>query len=71
MPEVLVPTFETKLKKLVVYVPSSHAEEIRKTLGNAGAGHIGNYSHCSFSANGTGRFLPGEETNPYIGQQDS
>ncbi|MDQ1145014.1 dinuclear metal center YbgI/SA1388 family protein [Bacillus sp. SORGH_AS 510] len=66
--EVLVPTYDTKLKKLVVFVPASHAEEIRKVLGSAGAGFIGNYSHCSFSANGTGRFIPGEDTNPFIGQ---
>ncbi|WP_066064164.1 Nif3-like dinuclear metal center hexameric protein [Neobacillus soli] len=65
--EVLVPTFDTKLKKLVVFVPSSHAEEIRQVLGQAGAGFIGNYSHCSFSGNGTGRFLPGENTNPFVG----
>ncbi|WP_045517681.1 Nif3-like dinuclear metal center hexameric protein [Neobacillus niacini] len=67
--EVLVPTHETKLKKLVVFTPTSHAEEIRKVLGGIGAGFIGNYSHCSFSADGTGRFLPGENTNPYIGAQ--
>lgn len=66
--EVLVPTYDTKLKKLVVFVPATHAEEIRKVLGKAGAGFIGNYSHCSFSSNGTGRFLPGEDTDPYIGQ---
>jgi dinuclear metal center YbgI/SA1388 family protein len=66
--EVLVPTYDTKLKKLVVYVPASHAETIRRVLGNAGAGAIGNYSHCSFSVNGTGRFLPGENTNPAIGE---
>lgn len=66
--EVLVPTFNTKLKKLVVFVPVSHAEVIRKVLGEAGAGFIGNYSHCSFSANGTGRFLPGENTNPFLGE---
>jgi dinuclear metal center YbgI/SA1388 family protein len=68
-PEVLVPTFETKLKKLVVFTPATHAEEIRKVLGKSGAGFIGNYSHCSFSANGTGRFLPGENSDPFIGQQ--
>jgi dinuclear metal center YbgI/SA1388 family protein len=66
--EVLVPTFDTKLKKLVVFVPVSHAEGIRQALGNAGAGFIGNYSHCSFSANGKGRFLPGETANPYVGK---
>ncbi|KGM45294.1 Nif3-like dinuclear metal center hexameric protein [Neobacillus niacini] len=67
--EVLVPTYETKLKKLVVFTPISHAKEIRKVLGDIGAGFIGNYSHCSFSTDGTGRFLPGENTNPHIGQQ--
>ncbi|MEH7096800.1 Nif3-like dinuclear metal center hexameric protein [Neobacillus vireti] len=66
--EVLVPTYEAMLKKLVVFVPASHAEEIRQVLGNTGAGFIGNYSHCSFSANGIGRFLPGEHTNPYVGK---
>jgi dinuclear metal center YbgI/SA1388 family protein len=66
--EVLVPTFDTLLKKIVVFVPTSHADEIRQVLGNAGAGFIGNYSHCSFSANGTGKFMPGDNTNPYIGQ---
>lgn len=68
-PEVLVPTYETKLKKLVVFVPSSHAEALREALGKVGAGHIGNYSHCSFSTDGTGRFLPGENTNPHIGER--
>ncbi|MFP5113632.1 Nif3-like dinuclear metal center hexameric protein [Bacillaceae bacterium C204] len=66
--EVLVPTVDTKLKKLVVFVPASHAEEIRNVLGKAGAGSIGNYSHCSFSGNGTGRFLPEDNTNPFIGE---
>ncbi|HEY2421577.1 MAG TPA: Nif3-like dinuclear metal center hexameric protein [Neobacillus sp.] len=66
--EVLVPTFDTLLKKIVVFVPASHAEELRQVLGNAGAGFIGNYSHCSFSANGTGRFMPGDNTTPYIGK---
>lgn len=65
--EVLVPTYEMPLKKLVVYAPQESADNIREALGNAGAGFIGNYSHCTFSSQGTGRFLPGENTNPYIG----
>lgn len=68
--EVLVPTTNERLKKIVVFVPASHAEEIRQVLGNAGAGFIGNYSHCSFSTSGTGTFIPGENTNPYIGEKD-
>lgn len=65
--QVLVPTHEVRLKKLVVYVPVKDAEKIRHVLGEMGAGAIGDYTHCSFSAIGTGRFLPGENTNPHIG----
>ncbi len=67
--EVLVPTYEVKLKKLVVFVPDDHANTVREALGKAGAGAIGNYSHCAFSANGVGQFLPGDNTNPHIGIQ--
>ena len=66
--EVLVPTYEVPLKKLVVFVPKEDAEMLRKVLGDCGAGAIGNYTHCSYSNDGTGRFLPGEDTNPHIGQ---
>jgi dinuclear metal center YbgI/SA1388 family protein len=66
--EILVPTFEQKLKKLAVYVPVDHEEDVRSALGKAGAGAIGEYSQCSFSSEGTGRFLPGGSTSPYIGK---
>ncbi|PJN90858.1 Nif3-like dinuclear metal center hexameric protein [Bacillus sp. mrc49] len=67
--QVLVPTHETRLKKLAVYVPKAAEEKLRDALGKAGAGAIGNYSHCSFSSEGTGRFLPGEGSEPVIGSQ--
>lgn len=54
--------------KLAVYVPVTHSEQLRQAIGDAGAGHIGAYSHCSFSVGGEGRFLPLEGTNPFIGQ---
>lgn len=66
--EILVPTYEMKLKKLVVFVPKTHSEQVRQAIGNAGAGAIGNYSHCAFSSEGTGYFLPGETANPFIGK---
>lgn len=66
--EVLVPTLQEDLKKLAVFVPSDHAGSVREALGRAGAGFIGEYSHCSFSVEGTGRFLPGAQTSPYIGE---
>ncbi|WP_409251390.1 Nif3-like dinuclear metal center hexameric protein [Bacillus sp. SCS-153A] len=67
--KLLLPTYKEKLKKIAVFVPEEDAAKVRKALGDAGAGHIGNYSHCSFSMEGTGRFLPGEGTNPHIGEQ--
>lgn len=66
--EVLVPTNEIQLKKIAVFVPRDSAEQVRQALGNAGAGFIGNYSHCSFTGEGIGRFFSGEGTNPYIGK---
>ncbi|PSL45006.1 dinuclear metal center YbgI/SA1388 family protein [Salsuginibacillus halophilus] len=68
-PNVLVPTYEEKLKKLVVFVPQENVEEVRQALGDAGAGHIGDYSHCTYGVDGTGTFIPGDETNPHIGTQ--
>ena len=53
--------------KVAVYVPVTHSKQLRQALGDAGAGHIGAYSHCSFSVAGEGRFLPLEGTNPFIG----
>lgn len=56
------------LKKLVTYAPQAQAQEVREALFKAGAGHIGNYSECSFNAEGTGTFKGGAGTNPYVGQ---
>ncbi|MDR4888967.1 Nif3-like dinuclear metal center hexameric protein [Fredinandcohnia sp. QZ13] len=65
--ELLAPTYEERLKKLAVYVPKEAADEVRTALGTAGAGFIGEYSHCTFNTQGTGTFLPHEGTNPHIG----
>lgn len=60
-----------KLIKLVVFVPEGYLEAVRTAITNAGAGHIGNYSHCSFHTNGTGTFLPLSNSKPFIGEQGS
>jgi dinuclear metal center YbgI/SA1388 family protein len=57
-----------KLFKLVVFVPKDHHQKVLDAVLNAGAGHIGNYSHCSFNIEGYGTFVPGEGSEPYIGQ---
>ncbi len=57
-----------KRYKIVVYVPGPDADKLREAMGNAGAGIIGNYSHCTFTVKGTGRFRPLEGANPAIGE---
>jgi hypothetical protein len=57
-----------KRYKMVVYVPESHADQLREAMGQAGAGKIGNYTHCTFTIQGTGRFKPEEGANPTIGE---
>lgn len=54
--------------KIVVYVPESHADIIRKVLGEIGAGIVGDYKYCSFSLRGIGRFVPTEKAHPTIGK---
>jgi hypothetical protein len=58
---------QTKNVKFVVFVPFSHTDAIRESLGKVGAGKIGNYDFCSFSTKGTGRFKGNKKTNPAIG----
>jgi len=58
----------TEYVKLVVFVPLSHADVVRQTLGEVGAGKIGNYDFCSFSSVGIGRFKGNENSNPSIGK---
>jgi len=54
--------------KIVVSVPETDTERLLKAIGDAGAGSIGNYIHCSFSSKGIGRFIPVDGANPTIGQ---
>lgn len=65
---VLEEVHNDKLFKLVVFVPEAHADNVRAAIFGAGAGWIGNYSHCSFNSEGTGTFLPREGAQPFIGQ---
>lgn len=56
------------LKKLFTFVPIDKAEHVRNAIFEAGGGHIGNYSECSFNAEGAGTFRAGAGTDPYVGQ---
>jgi len=57
------------LRKLFTFVPKDHAETIRQAMFKAGAGHIGEYDHCSFNSEGTGTFQGSDNTQPYVGER--
>jgi len=59
------------LDKWVIYVPRENAEAVREAVFAAGAGHIGDYSHCSWSVSGIGQFLPHEGASPAVGSVGS
>lgn len=58
------------MAKLVTFVPVSHEKTVREALNRAGAGRIGDYTDCSFSSTGTGRFTPDALATPFIGQKN-
>ncbi len=54
--------------KIVTFVPVADADKVRNALGGAGAGQIGEYSFCSYSVVGKGRFVPSDKASPHIGE---
>lgn len=60
-------TVKENLKKLVIFVPEEALNAVKTALGEAGAGWIGNYSHCFFFQKGTGSFKPLPGTSPHTG----
>lgn len=65
----LIPVDHARQVKLVTFVPEKNLAEVREALCAAGAGAIGDYTHCTFSTPGTGTFLPGETANPHLGSK--
>jgi len=53
--------------KLVIFIPAEHFEEVKTGILKTSAGHLGNYSHTSFSSKGQGTFKPLAGSEPYIG----
>lgn len=58
-----------KLKKLVVFVPTEHAQKVREALFNGGAGVIGDYDSCSYNLSGEGTFRGGDKSDPFVGKK--
>ncbi len=66
-PKILIPKQAT-VKKLTTYVPKDTATALKKALFTAGAGNMGNYSHCSFTTEGVGSYRAGEAAKPTKGE---
>ena len=56
-----------QLDKWVIYTPPESADAVRAAVFEAGAGHIGAYSQCSWSVTGIGQFMPDHGANPTVG----
>ncbi len=54
--------------KFVVFVPPNAIKKVSNAMFTAGAGHIGDYSRCSYRTSGQGTFFGGEATQPIIGE---
>jgi len=55
--------------KLIVFVPTAAINKVTNAVFEAGAGWIGNYSHCGFKVSGRGSFLPRDGAHPAIGRK--
>ena len=54
--------------KIFVTTPESHTDKIIKAMASAGAGVVGEYTHCAFITKGMGNYLPSDKAKPYIGK---
>lgn len=61
---------EVNKVKIFVTVPCENTEEIRNAVCNAGAGIIGEYSFCTTCVKSLGTFMPNDNANPYIGENN-
>lgn len=53
--------------KVVTYVPLEAVDAVRIAMGDAGAGTIGDYTHCSTSIESEGTFIGGAGSTPAVG----
>lgn len=63
----LAPTGDGTVDRWVVTVPDDDLDDLLNAVFAAGAGRMSGYTECSFSVQGTGRFRPGDGTDPTIG----
>jgi dinuclear metal center YbgI/SA1388 family protein len=63
---VLSPTAQRR-QKIVTFVPRDHVDAVRAAMAAEGAGVIGEYSACSFGAEGMGTFHGSAAARPAVG----
>ena len=62
--------FDVSRVKIFVTVPIDDVEKVRDAVCKAGAGVIGNYTHCTSSVKSVGTFKPNDKANPHIGERN-
>lgn len=61
---------DVRLYHIAVYIPPKNVEQVSKAVFEAGAGKIGNYSHCGNTYQVQGQFKPLRGSEPTIGSVD-
>ncbi len=56
--------------KITFYAPTTHVEQVKNAMFTAGAGKIGEYSHCAWQVLGEGQFMPLDKSNAFIGEKN-
>jgi len=59
---------ESKIVKVVTFVPKPSLDVVIDAITDAGAGNQGEYSRCAFYSEGVGTFEPSLQANPSVGQ---
>ncbi len=68
---VLEPRESERFFKVVTFVPRQFRERVLDAMFAAGAGHIGAYGRTSFRVAGTGGFMAGPGTHPFVGEENA
>ncbi|MGI6153790.1 MAG: Nif3-like dinuclear metal center hexameric protein [Christensenellaceae bacterium] len=63
-------TYREQFYKVAVTVPKGSEQLIKDAMARAGAGVLGDYSHCTYSVEGEGTFMPLTGSSPHIGSQN-
>ena len=62
------PAWGDEARKVITFAPAAAVPPLLEAMAAAGAGRIGNYTHCSFRSEGVGSFLPEAGTDPVVGE---